>query len=84
MKGFAEVVVFFLIALVWMATEWASNNKQNIAFTIGLASIVIGCALERLSLAFIVFGVLTCGLLILGRLLAIRAASIQPKEAKDA
>ena len=83
MRSILEFIVFLAVALVWAASDWLARHKQNVVFTLGLLSIVIGCALERPSLAFIVFGVLVCGLLIVGRLLAFRAPPVR-KEGGDA
>ena len=83
MKGFAEFVVFLLVALVWVASDWLSRNAQDVLFTVGLISIVIGCAFIDISLAFIVPGVMVCGLSILGTLLASQAAPAK-REGKDA
>ncbi len=51
---------------------WAMRNARNIAFTGGLVAIAIGCFVERVSLGFIVPGVLVCGLLVAGQLLRSR------------
>ncbi len=77
MKGFGEFVLFLLVAIVWTATDWLSRHAQSVLFTVGLICITIGAAMERPSLAFIIPGGVVCGLLVLGRLLAIRAVSQQ-------
>ncbi len=82
MKGLMQFVGFLFVATAWVAVEFLARHKQSILFTLGLAAIVIGLALERTSLAFIAFGVIVCGLLVLGRLIAIRVA-LQQREGKQ-
>lgn len=83
MKGFLELCMFVCVAAAWAATEYASRHSQNIAFTFGFSLIVTGCAFIHISLAFLVPGVLICGLLTLGRLLAMRRPPART-EAPDA
>lgn len=44
--------------------ERLKRNSENIAFTLGLGAIVIGCFLIDVSIGFLVPGALVCGLLV--------------------
>ena len=76
-RQFLSDASFFLAFLIVAMVFWMREYAQGIVFTLGFAAIVIGCAIESVSLAFIVGGSLVCGLMVMARLLAIYAQLCQ-------
>ena len=82
MKGIFEIAAIALLLAGFAVADFLRTHVASILFSIGLTLLVIGFAMIDISLAFIVPGLLICGLIIAHRLIVWRA--MMPKQAEAA